>query len=84
MCSLQCWYVKILQVSRLVTSTMSENNQKSKKTPSISNEGAVSYPHIVGDSSQVHMTTVKLGGSNYLTWSKSVLIFVQGKEKEKY
>lgn len=30
------------------------------------------------------MTTVKFDGSNYLTWSKSVLIFFQGNDKEGY
>lgn len=32
----------------------------------------------------MQVVTVKFDGSNYLTWSKSVLIFVQGKDKEDY
>lgn len=36
------------------------------------------------DSSHLPITTIKFDGSNYLTWSKSVLIYVQGKDKEEY
>jgi len=30
------------------------------------------------------ITTVKFDGTNYLTWSKSIIIHVQGKDKEDY
>lgn len=46
---------------------MSDNNQKSEKTLSTSSEGVVNYPPIVGDSSQIQVTTMKFDRNNYLT-----------------
>lgn len=39
---------------------------------------------VVTESPNTLITTVKFNGSNYLTWSKSVLIHVQGRDKEDY
>lgn len=44
----------------------------------------VSHIQIIGDISQPQITTVKFDGNNYFTWSKSVLIYIQGKDKEEY
>lgn len=40
--------------------------------------------HIVGDTSQTQITTVKFDGNYYLTWFKFVLLYIQGKDKEEY
>lgn len=39
---------------------------------------------VLGNQSQVQITTVKLDGSNYLTWSKSMLIYIKRKDREDY
>lgn len=44
------------------------------------NDGG-SIPLMV-DSSHTQITTVKFDSNNYLTWSKSIFIFIQGKDKE--
>lgn len=39
---------------------------------------------ITRDSSQPQIAIVKFHGDNYLTWSKSVLIYIQGKDNKDY
>lgn len=47
----------------------------------VSNRGT---PKITLDLSQLQITTIKFEESNYLTWSKSTLIYIKGKDKEDY
>lgn len=49
-----------------------------------SNNKELSTIQIVGDISQPQITTVKFDGNNYHMWFKSVLIYIQGKDKEEY
>lgn len=40
--------------------------------------------NVLGDSSQLQITTVKFDGSNYLTWFISTLVYIKGENKEDY
>lgn len=61
---------------------MAEVSQHSDTTLGDSSKTDGESFHITRDFIQI--TTVKFDGGNYLTWSKSVLIFIQGKDKEEY
>lgn len=36
------------------------------------------------DLSQLHITTMKFDGRNYLSWSKWALIYIEGRDKNDY
>lgn len=61
---------------------MSEIN--SGQTSGESSKGDKGSIRFTSDPSQIQITNVKFNVSHYLTWSKSVLIYVQGKDKEEY
>lgn len=63
---------------------MSKVSQDSGPTTGESSKNDFSTIQASRDSSQAQITTVKFDGSNYLVWSKSVLIYIQGKDKEQY
>lgn len=61
---------------------MPKEIQKSGQTFGELNKSDLGGPLLVGDSSHVQITTMKFDGTNYLICSKSVLIYIQGKDKE--
>lgn len=63
---------------------MLEENQKFGQTPGESSKSDMGSTPINLVPSHVLITTMKFDGSNYLTWSKSIPIYVQGKDKEEY
>lgn len=63
---------------------MLEESLKSAPTMGEPSKKDVLSFQITGDSILPQITTVKFDGSNYLTWSKSILIYVQGKDNEDY
>lgn len=60
---------------------MSEEVNQPSHESSVSNGGT---PEISSDLSQLQITTMKFDGSNYLTQSKSALIYIKGKDNEDY
>lgn len=63
---------------------MSEVNLNSSSTvgeSSTSNGSSVLIPE---DTSHIQISTIKFDGNNYITWSKLIHIFVQGRGKEEY
>lgn len=63
---------------------LEEESRTSDQTVGDSTNKEMSIIQIVRDTSQPQIISVKFDGSNYLTWSKSVLIYIQGKDKEEY
>lgn len=61
-----------------------EDSRTSDQTVGDSTNEEMSTIHIVGDTSHPQITFVKFDGHNYLTWSKLVLIYIQGKDNEEY
>lgn len=60
---------------------MAEDLPKSSSLVSeTSSKEVASFP-VVGDLTQ-QITTIKFDGSNYLTWLKSVLTYIEGKDKK--
>lgn len=49
-----------------------------------SSQGDVGSTHIPGDPPHSQITIVKFDRSNYVTWSKSFLIYIQSRDKEDY
>lgn len=63
---------------------MSKVSQNSSNVLKTSNKSEGTSIQVVSDPSQEQATTVKFDSNNYLTWSKSVLIYIQGKYNEDY
>lgn len=59
---------------------MSEESQ----TSSLSEIDMGSLRGVVHESPNMLITTIKFNGTNYLTWSKSIIIHIQGRDKEEY
>lgn len=58
--------------------------KKQAKPPGSTSKDDGGSFQINGDLTQPQITTVKFDGKNYLSWSKSVLIYLQGKDMEGY
>lgn len=68
--------------------THSSSSTASEHTESIftpdQNSGARSYGIVVFDDTSIVITSHKLNGDNYLSWSRWMEMFVTGKGKEEY
>lgn len=63
---------------------LEEESRTSDHTVGDSTNKGMDTIQIVGYTSQPQIRSVKFDGSNYLMWSKFVLIYIQGKDKEEY